>query len=493
MPPRLIPDLIGLKGDTSDNIPGIPGIGEKTAAQLLAAVRRPRRRCSRTSTRWRAPSARSCCGSTGRRLCCRRRLACLEHDAPIDIAHRRGAAPSGCERDRLEELFARFEFNTLLDRVDALTPVPPADAAGRDGRARRSRRRGLALGRAPEPGAASATAGRGRSGLAAADGAAVWIAQAPTRRPAGEPADGLRRAYSRARGRRWTTAALAGARRASAGEGRRRLSRLQVAAGAARARWTGPRTTPTSPPTCWPRAGGTTGWTTWPARRASRCRSATAPPGRARAAAAAAVVLAARRPAGAGAARPGHVGPVPGHRAAAHPGAHRDGEGRHPPGLLPAGGDHRQDPGPDGGAGDLHLRAGRRRVQPRFAAAAGPHALRAPGTCPASARPRPATPPTPRRWRACASSHPIVGHLLNHRELSKLMSTYLLALPQVRGRPAPDGCTPPSTRPWPPPAGSRRATPICRTSRCAPRWARRSGSASRRSRATCWSWPTTRR
>ena len=34
--PRLIPDLIGLKGDTSDNIPGIPGIGEKTAAQLLA-------------------------------------------------------------------------------------------------------------------------------------------------------------------------------------------------------------------------------------------------------------------------------------------------------------------------------------------------------------------------------------------------------------------------------------------------------------------------
>jgi DNA polymerase-1 len=33
--PELIPDLIGLKGDTSDNIPGVPGIGEKTAAQLL--------------------------------------------------------------------------------------------------------------------------------------------------------------------------------------------------------------------------------------------------------------------------------------------------------------------------------------------------------------------------------------------------------------------------------------------------------------------------
>jgi DNA polymerase-1 len=33
--PELVPDLIGLKGDTSDNIPGVPGIGEKTAAQLL--------------------------------------------------------------------------------------------------------------------------------------------------------------------------------------------------------------------------------------------------------------------------------------------------------------------------------------------------------------------------------------------------------------------------------------------------------------------------
>jgi DNA polymerase-1 len=35
VPPELVPDLIGLKGDTSDNIPGVPGIGEKTAAQLL--------------------------------------------------------------------------------------------------------------------------------------------------------------------------------------------------------------------------------------------------------------------------------------------------------------------------------------------------------------------------------------------------------------------------------------------------------------------------
>jgi DNA polymerase I len=35
IPPELIPDFVGLKGDTSDNIPGVPGIGDKTASQLL--------------------------------------------------------------------------------------------------------------------------------------------------------------------------------------------------------------------------------------------------------------------------------------------------------------------------------------------------------------------------------------------------------------------------------------------------------------------------
>ena len=37
--PDQIPDLKGLMGDTSDNIPGLPGVGEKTALKLLADYR----------------------------------------------------------------------------------------------------------------------------------------------------------------------------------------------------------------------------------------------------------------------------------------------------------------------------------------------------------------------------------------------------------------------------------------------------------------------
>lgn len=35
VPPELVPDVLGLAGDTADNIPGVPGIGEKTAAGLV--------------------------------------------------------------------------------------------------------------------------------------------------------------------------------------------------------------------------------------------------------------------------------------------------------------------------------------------------------------------------------------------------------------------------------------------------------------------------
>ena len=57
IPPELVPDFIGLKGDTSDNIPGVPGIGDKTAAELLQRFGSLGERARPASTRSAAPSA----------------------------------------------------------------------------------------------------------------------------------------------------------------------------------------------------------------------------------------------------------------------------------------------------------------------------------------------------------------------------------------------------------------------------------------------------
>ena len=35
VPPEKIIDLLGLMGDSSDNVPGVPGVGEKTAVKLI--------------------------------------------------------------------------------------------------------------------------------------------------------------------------------------------------------------------------------------------------------------------------------------------------------------------------------------------------------------------------------------------------------------------------------------------------------------------------
>jgi DNA polymerase I len=133
VPPRLMPDLIGLKGDTSDNIPGIPGIGEKTAAQLLQQfgdLDGVLANIDKVS----GPKRQQLLRENQEIALLSRKLACLNVDAPIDI-HTAEVLPHQLQHDRLIELFARLEFNSLLDRVALLdaspAPVPtgPAGAA----------------------------------------------------------------------------------------------------------------------------------------------------------------------------------------------------------------------------------------------------------------------------------------------------------------------------------------------------------------------------
>jgi len=121
--PDQIPDFIGLKGDTSDNIPGVPGIGDKTAAQLVAQYgsletvlehvdeQSPARRKNLTEF---ADQARA-----SKQLATMRRDLDLECD-PAQLV----LAPP--DRSELREMFRRFEFRALLGRIDELDEAVPA-------------------------------------------------------------------------------------------------------------------------------------------------------------------------------------------------------------------------------------------------------------------------------------------------------------------------------------------------------------------------------
>lgn len=120
VPPELMTDFRGLVGDSSDNLPGVPGIGEKGATQLIqkygsleavlehASEQTPKRRQALTEH---ADAARLT-----------RALAVIVRDAPVDVdlADVPLLAFDADRRAMLAETFKRFEFNTLGRRLQEL-------------------------------------------------------------------------------------------------------------------------------------------------------------------------------------------------------------------------------------------------------------------------------------------------------------------------------------------------------------------------------------
>ena len=116
IPPDLIPDFVGLKGDTSDNIPGVPGIGDKTASQLLQEygdlegvlssidkISGAKRKQNLTEH---AEDARiSKVLATANRK--------IEHD--VDLDHLVAREP---DRSRLRATFREFELRAPLERLE---------------------------------------------------------------------------------------------------------------------------------------------------------------------------------------------------------------------------------------------------------------------------------------------------------------------------------------------------------------------------------------
>jgi DNA polymerase-1 len=118
--PVLVPEVMGLMGDTIDNIPGVKGIGEKTATklighfgtieQLLERVDEVTPARIKTMLIEQADNARLS-----------RRLALIQTDCPVefDVAALRLKPPHD---DQLAELLRELEFTTLLKSFQPTAP-----------------------------------------------------------------------------------------------------------------------------------------------------------------------------------------------------------------------------------------------------------------------------------------------------------------------------------------------------------------------------------
>jgi DNA polymerase-1 len=130
--PKQIPDYKGLKGDTSDNIPGVPGIGEKTATKLIQEFGTVEGIYDRIGD------------VTPEKL----RAKLVEHEGQARFSKEQATIHRGApatldidacrlrrfDRARVEELFHELEFRTLLQRIpaDLGTDASPRRASGGD-------------------------------------------------------------------------------------------------------------------------------------------------------------------------------------------------------------------------------------------------------------------------------------------------------------------------------------------------------------------------
>jgi DNA polymerase-1 len=151
IPPELIPDFIGLKGDTSDNIPGVPGIGDKTAAELLQRFGSLEAVLDHVDEISGAKRKQNLI-EHAEEARVSKELATAKRDIPLelDLAEFVAREP---DRSRLREVFRRYELREPLRRLEealgSADAAAPAEAGERELTAR-VRRVGLdALGRLP--------------------------------------------------------------------------------------------------------------------------------------------------------------------------------------------------------------------------------------------------------------------------------------------------------------------------------------------------------
>ena len=124
--PLQVIDMLGLMGDTADNIPGCPGVGEKTAQKLIAQFGSIENLLAHTDELKGALKKKV--EENKEQITFSKFLATIKTDVPItlDMEALKREAPN---EEELRRLFEMLEFRTLIDRVlktEQKTPSSPS-------------------------------------------------------------------------------------------------------------------------------------------------------------------------------------------------------------------------------------------------------------------------------------------------------------------------------------------------------------------------------
>ena len=149
--PAQYPDFAAIRGDPSDNLPNIPGVGEKTAAKWIAEFGSLAELVDRVDeVKGKAgDKLREHLGDVLRN----RQLTELARDVPLE-AGPHDLRPVPWDREQIHQLFDTLQFRVLRDRLYTTLPNGIAVARHRGGRRGRAGR-GVRRGRVPGPARAS--------------------------------------------------------------------------------------------------------------------------------------------------------------------------------------------------------------------------------------------------------------------------------------------------------------------------------------------------
>ena len=113
--PQEMPDLMSLMGDSSDNIPGVPGIGEKTAAKLIQEFESLE---SVLNNLERIPNKkqRESLKKFSEQAELSKRLATIDEKVPLSVDFQQ-LRSGEANRERLAEIFRELEFRKLVEEI----------------------------------------------------------------------------------------------------------------------------------------------------------------------------------------------------------------------------------------------------------------------------------------------------------------------------------------------------------------------------------------